>query len=283
MYHLIKFRNGWQSEHLARFIISKFAFIAEPSSVADDIGSDFFCTNFDIMPKGYLLPQKSFAIQIKSDKRKIDITNKLNYLQNIEFPFFVGVINKKKKLLTIYSGEAIPHFFSKYGNPLELKNLYNNPKANIRLVDNREKENLFNRLPNETFEMVFYKIVDIPVDFEYDKAYLSDFYSAIQIIQKNISAWKSDEYLFKLVGTNKIEIYTGPGSIQTYKENFINRLTEVFWNLNWIHNSINFSLDLAEFTAYENVYKTLLDLYKDDSIPDTLIEAYNTCKKNAFS
>lgn len=277
MYHLIKFRKGWQSEHLARFMISKFAFIAEPSSVADDIGSDFFCTNFDIQDDGYLLPQKSFAIQIKSDKRKIDITNKLKYLQNLEFPFFVGVVNKKKKLLTIYSGESIPHFFSLYGNPLDLIQTYNNPKTYIKLVDIRDNDHLINKPDKETFEINFYKVLDMPVDFEYDKVTLGNFYSIIQIIQKNISAWKSNEYLFELVGREGVMIYTGCGSVQTYKENFLNRLSEVFYNLIWIQSSKNYNLNMDEFMAFESVYNTMLELFGD--LPDILKEAYNKCKK----
>jgi hypothetical protein len=31
----LKFRKGWQSEHIAKFILSQFSFVAEPSTVAD--------------------------------------------------------------------------------------------------------------------------------------------------------------------------------------------------------------------------------------------------------
>lgn len=111
MSHLLKFRKGWQSEHIAKFILSKFSFIAEPSTVADDLGTDFFCTLFNIQGGEYLVPQNSFAIQIKSDNKNIDITKKVPYIQGLEIPFFVGVVSKKDLTLQIYSGESIPHFF----------------------------------------------------------------------------------------------------------------------------------------------------------------------------
>ncbi len=44
---LYKFRKGWENENLAKFILSKFCFVAQPSTVSDDVGVDFFCTIFE--------------------------------------------------------------------------------------------------------------------------------------------------------------------------------------------------------------------------------------------
>ena len=113
MSHLFTMRKGWQSEHLAKFILSQIAFIANPSLIADDIGSDFICTLFQIIEKkskDYLIPKNSFAIQIKSNLRKIDLSKKIGYLAELEVPYFVGIINKSKLTLTIYSGEYFPQF-----------------------------------------------------------------------------------------------------------------------------------------------------------------------------
>jgi len=118
MPHLYKFRKGWQSEHLAKYILSKFSFIAEPSTISDDLGSDFFCTLFKVENKDFLLPQNSFAVQIKSggeiksQKSKFEINNKRDYIRRLEIPFFIGVINKEKLKLIIYSGEYISNYFS---------------------------------------------------------------------------------------------------------------------------------------------------------------------------
>jgi hypothetical protein len=47
--------------------LSRFSFVAQPSSVADDLGSDFFCTIFEIVKAAsghdHLRPLSSFAIQ----------------------------------------------------------------------------------------------------------------------------------------------------------------------------------------------------------------------------
>ena len=46
MPHLASFRKGWESENLARFILYKFCFIANPSTISDDVGIDFFAPFF---------------------------------------------------------------------------------------------------------------------------------------------------------------------------------------------------------------------------------------------
>jgi len=67
MTHLSSFRKGWENENLARFLLSRFSFVAHPASVSDDIGTDFFCTIFEIVKEGKrdsLMPRNAFAIQI---------------------------------------------------------------------------------------------------------------------------------------------------------------------------------------------------------------------------
>src|ERR1022692_4839910 len=65
MPHLLQLRTGWEGERLAAYLLSQFSFIAHPASVADDLGSDFFCTIFEVQPvagRQALLPRSSFAI-----------------------------------------------------------------------------------------------------------------------------------------------------------------------------------------------------------------------------
>jgi len=52
MAHLLRIRKGWENENLARFILSKFSFISQPATIADDLGADFFCTFFIKVSKG---------------------------------------------------------------------------------------------------------------------------------------------------------------------------------------------------------------------------------------
>jgi hypothetical protein len=117
MPHQRSFRLGWQSQNLARFILYNFAFLAEPVQVADDIGIDFFCTLFETRCEATnvaLIPRNSFAIQIKSESKsaKIDLTGYLPYLQSMELPFFIGVVNRDNLTLAFYSGELVHATYS---------------------------------------------------------------------------------------------------------------------------------------------------------------------------
>src|SRR5882757_2755735 len=110
MSHLYTVRSGWEGERLAEYLLSRFGFIAQPTSVADDVGSDFFCTIFDIrdtLPPT-VEPRISFAIQVKSNDDPIEFHNKVHYLHNLEIPFFIGVVNQARAEMEVYSAERFP-------------------------------------------------------------------------------------------------------------------------------------------------------------------------------
>lgn len=274
MSHLIKFRKGWQCEHLAKFIISKFAFIAEPSNISDDLGSDFYCTMFVIKEKGQLLPQSSFSIQIKSNSKRIEITNKLSYLQNLEMPFFVGVVNRSTRKITIYSGESIPHFFSLYGTQSQKPESY----TFINLIEIRDNKRLVSRNEN-IFELFFPKILELDSSFDYEKeqGIITPLLSIISTIQKNISSCKALEYVFNLVGEDGVIIYSGSGSAKTYRDNLFKRLAEAFLSIRWIALSSKKEFRLKEFHIYE---KALIDIQDHfNGVPYFLASAYQQARE----
>jgi hypothetical protein len=57
--------------------------------------------------------------KLKAVKREFDITSKLKFLNNLELPFFIGVVNPQKLSVSIYSGDVIPELFSLVGLPPE--------------------------------------------------------------------------------------------------------------------------------------------------------------------
>ncbi len=86
MAHQSSRRLGWQSRNLARSLLYKFAFLAEPVQVADDVGVDFFCTLFTLVvdrTNASLMSKSSFAIQVKSKRRsdKTDLVNRLKLIK----------------------------------------------------------------------------------------------------------------------------------------------------------------------------------------------------------
>ncbi len=111
MAHLGKFRKGWENEHVASFLLSRISFVANPMTVADDVGSDFFCTLFEVAEGDKLFPRNSFAIQVKSSKAEIGATGKIEYLAKLELPFFVGVVDQSNLETVHLFGRILTYIF----------------------------------------------------------------------------------------------------------------------------------------------------------------------------
>lgn len=258
MPHLYKFREGWQNEHFAKYILSKFSFVAEPSTISDDLGSDFFCTLFDIVDKNGLFPKNSFAIQIKSSRRNFNITNKTSYLSGLETPFFVGVVDRVLQKLTIYSGECVSNFFSHWGNPHKTHKIY------IELVDSRDEYPMYYEKNKKCF-LKFPKVLDIEAGFDYTKNphYFNELARICNFVQLNISSRKNGEYIFQRYDPVIVDIFAGSGSATSFRGNFQKRLAEVFSNLRWLYvNNLEKANVVAEFNIYKKIY---LELKKSHS------------------
>jgi hypothetical protein len=272
MAHLTCFRKGWENENLARYILSKFSFVAQPTSTGDDIGVDFFCTFIERKNQKCILPKNFFAIQIKSNMDKIDITDKIQYLESLELPFFVGVVEQKNLKLTLYSGEYIPIFFSYKGIP---------DKLQIELCDNAMSHSTeyFIQNGNRQFTLKFPKLIEISASFDTRKLdeTLKPLYSSCSITQNNISSRKMEEYIFQIprYPFNTV-IFAGSGSEKVFRENFLKRLGEVFYNLDWLHANSRFNI--KEFECYKKIYE-VIENFSTNKIPNFVKQPYESLKK----
>lgn len=280
MGHLYRFRKGWQKEHLAKYILSKFSFVAEPSTISDDLGSDFFCTLFKIIKKDELLPQNSFAVQIKSaksivkNKSRIEITKKMEYLSNLEIPFFVGVVDDNLKL-TIYSGECISNFFTHMGNPS------NNHKIFIELVEERGSYPMYD-LKYNRYSLKFPKLVQIDAAFDYTKnpKKIDILFEVCRFIQTNISLRKNNEHIYERFNDSWVDIFAGNGSLKPARINFLKRLAEIFYNLEWMYKNVRPEFKqaiIAEFDLYAILYNSLKTTYSQ--LPHYLTSCYDRTEK----
>ena len=261
MAQLTRTKRGWDNEHLATFLLSQISFIANPIKVADDIGSDLFCTIFEaraIKRVDLLFPRNSFAIQIKSRATPIRATNKIEYLVGLEVPFFVGIVDRGKLQLSIHSGEYLPVMFSR-GHPRGLTLVPTAPGvvSSALCEGNPSGGNWRLLLPH---------VCDVsPYDTAEALRETAERMSRrCQRIHGNISARANKEYIFSHDDENqKYEILAGPSSVQTFRRNFCLRLAEVFanfeWMLNWRgdrHPQLDSGED-AEFQLYNRLYEDL--------------------------
>lgn len=267
MSHLSVMRRGWQNEHLAAFLLSKIAFVAHPAKIGDDIGTDFFCTFFEVVHQqsnDYLVPRNSFAVQIKSSCVNVDATNQIEYLRRLELPFFVGILDQEQSTLTIYSGEYLPILFSYRGIPKSLT---------LQLVSDHNfgPDSYFDDKGNGSYRLKFPAVSKFSVTMT-SEILAQESRRLIEVasrIHRNIASKTSEEYIFDIGAEGQTTvIMAGPGSVQVFRDNFKKRLAEVFSNLIWINDNTNKQLDIKECRFYEKIYDEMHN--REDDIPEYL-------------
>ncbi len=264
-------RQGWQSENLARYLLSKIAFVSQPVTISDDTGLDFLCTLFEmktIKKQNLLFPKNSFAIQIKSKKRDIlDITNKESYIRSLEVPFFWGVVDKKEAKIDIYSGEYFESFIAHTGGVLKGQKLF------LELVDDRDEKLPYYFKKNSHY-VKFPKVIEIKINSNYNdlSKNLNSFYETCDLMIKNIASRIKGTYLFEVYGGKNIRIYCGPTSANLCQDNFYKALTEIFQNLPYIHTH---SKDVQkEFKIYKEFFLQLCQIKSNGVLPNYLVESF---------
>ena len=168
------------------------------------------------------MPQNAFTIQIKSNKRKINISKKTSFLNNLELPFFVGVINQSKLRMTFYSGELLPIVFTNKGIPNQ---------AYIKLCE---------ELPSDAYEnneeIYFPLIGSIQANSSEDEiaTFASNLSKACTEIQRHISTRNNMEPLYYISRLSLDLVLAGSSSTKVFRSNFLKRFAELFHNLRWL-------------------------------------------------
>lgn len=248
--HLASFRKGWQSENLARYILSNFAFISQPSTIADDLGSDFFCTIFDIIPNGtnnYLVPNESFAIQIKSNRKPFSITGKAEYLKSLGIPFFIGVCNKKKQELELYSGEYLIPFFVDEPSAEKIK---------IKLCEMADCKEIRYSKKDKEFILKFPKLFTIGSNHDSPelKETIKNLSKTCRTISRNITRRNNKEYIFFESFSNKFLLVANK---QDIKESINTRLSKIFIELAYILENNYIDTDVEKYNRIKDLLSEL--------------------------
>jgi hypothetical protein len=257
--HLLQPRKGWENERLAAFLLSRFSFIAHPASIAEDLGSDFFCTMFQLADESgrqALVPRSTFAIQIKSTADPFGVDNKVDYLYGLELPFFIGVVSQSPAEMTVYSAGMLPLLLSEHGKPERLRldpcePSQFDPDAYCEVV-----------APN-SFRLFCPSVTTIRAtdDRSALDAHVETLLALCKRTLANIATRIRDEHIYDVDGTGRLRIMAGPGSVKVFRSNLLQRLGEVFYNLEWTLKERPETFRVEEFRAFENLYHALAPLY----------------------
>ena len=222
-YQRKSFRVGWENEHFAAAILSKFCFISSPVKIGDDNGFDFMCTLFEEMGED-LIPKNSFMIQIKSSENGLNkkIKEKLEIIEKQQIPYMIGIIDKESKGLTIYSGENLYGFFAMgfMGSEKKISIALKNEKVKLPLKET-EKKIIIN----------FPKVLEIKISSNYKGiSGLKEFEDVLRRSQRNVSRMKNHSFIFEQ-GDGKKIVYYGSTSAKYFLPNFIDVAIETIVNL----------------------------------------------------
>jgi hypothetical protein len=255
--HLLTFRKGWENERLAVYLLSRISFVAHPASSADDLGSDFFCTIFEIHEvsgKDALMPRISFAIQIKSSDSDVSADNKIEYLMGLELPFFIGVVTQSPPEIRIYSAELLPLLFSEI-RPARLSLI---PVAEF------DPNKFYENDGNQNIRMKCHLVTTLSVHD--DRSTLTPKVKELLAIctraHSNVATRVNEEHIYDVDGKGLYKIVAGSGSALHFRLNFAKRLGEVFYNLLYILGEAPPDEVLTdEFKAFEALYQELQSVY----------------------
>ena len=279
MPHLLIPRKGWENESLAAYLLSRFSFVARPTSIADDVGSDFFCTIFEtqkMSERDVLIPRNSFAIQVKSSPSEVLVENKIDYLSALELPFFIGVVSQSPPGIDVYSAELLPLLFSDIGRPDRLSLL---PVAKSEFDPEKYCEHLGNKRVRLRCPLV------TTFSAEDERSMLTTKVKALLEVctrtHGNIATRLGEEHIYDLDGKGNFKIVAGSGSVNYFRMNFIKRLGEVFYNLVWIVGAgLHDKSVMAEIELFDSLYHKLENLYGPlyGRLPSYVSTPYNILK-----
>jgi hypothetical protein len=238
MPHLGTFREGWNNERIAEFILSRFCFVARPAGVADDIGADLYCSLFErrrLNGHMQLLPRAPFVIQIKSSVAIVSLTRHLAYLSRLESPFFVGVVRRSDLSLRIYSGRYLPFLLSYRGDqPTSLSARLARSARPTRPVIKASIEGTGVRPRLVMPLLVTIRATASDIDLQRASEVL-----ASECLTVGLSTYLrlTGQFVLSFPSTQVRMVLAGPGSANVFRANFEDRLTEYVCNLIWLKDN----------------------------------------------
>jgi hypothetical protein len=251
MGHLYRPRTGWEGERLAEYLLSRFSFVAQPTTIADDVGSDFYCTIFDILETDppTIEPRTSFAIQVKTKGGKIEAHNKVRYLQHLEIPFFIGVVDQTEAELKIYSAEHFPMMTATYGFRDKLWLLPVEENTPPYWDGETDQDGVI-------LNCYYFCSFNVSESREEIRSKVDRLLKLCTRATANIGSRRVEEHIYHW-HNDAVSIVAGSGSATHFRNNLYKRLAEAFFNFKWILEAEPEKFNLAEFEIYERFFISL--------------------------
>lgn len=236
MPHLAVFREGWTNERFAELVLSQIAFVAQPTTVADDIGADFHRTLFDAVEvdgRKQLLPNASFVVQVKSNDAPVSLTKYLPYLARLEVPFFIAVPDRRRRSLRLFSGRYLPYLLAFRGPHLSSLTAQLSRKAKATKSGLRSSV----RGGPKRVALTMPRLVTLPANARADLRRDAVTLLAAECRETGLNIFHrlTEQFVFSFAEGKVRTVLAGIGSARVFRANFGDRLLEYCRNLLWLH------------------------------------------------
>jgi hypothetical protein len=202
--HLKSYRQGWNHERFAKFIVGKLAFISSPSSTGDDTGTDvsgFFIKDHPTK-KGQIVPDLSFVMQVKppswkkSKKFPRYVQDRVRELGSFTVPFYISIVNPKTKELNVYSGQGLAALFA-LESATNLAHQIEKGEATIRCEIVDSIHGMPARRDGNSFTIIFYKVATLGMESGFDSPEALEWRRDCFYYTKTIESSSAGEFIFR--------------------------------------------------------------------------------------
>jgi hypothetical protein len=199
MAHAKSFREGWNHERFAQYILGKVSFISTPDTTGDDTGFDIsgFFIKEHPTKRGQILPFLPYTLQVKppSWKEPRYLEKHLHELAVIGVPYYIGVVQPKTRTIDIYSGKGLQALFSLHDWE-DLTRMVANGTATVRNETADEHQGIPARRVGNDFTVVLYKVASLTMTTGYDSKETAQWIADCQDSLDTFYSAKAGEFIY---------------------------------------------------------------------------------------
>ena len=205
-------------------------------------------------------PRTSFAIQVKSNGDRVEAHNKVQYLFNLEIPFFLGVVDLAASELKIYSAERFPMMTAVLGIPEKLW---------LQPVDEGDPKRPWDGTAKSGVTLNCYHVCTFTAAEGRNeiRPKVERLLKLCRRAVSNIGTRRAEEHIYQLDDEGKsFQIVAGCGSVNHFRDNMYKRLAEAFYNFWYMLTRDPKLFNLAEFRTYEHFHLALVEAQMRESL-----------------
>lgn len=199
MAHLKSFREGWNHERFAQFVLGKVSFISTPDTIGDDTGFDisgFFIKPHPTKPR-QILPYLPYALQVKPHSwHEPDYIEKhLHELAVIGVPYYIGIVRPDSQTIDIYSGKGLQALFSLHDWE-DLVTMVASGSATVRNELAEDHQGIPARRDGDNFTVILYKVTELTMTSGHESDETKKWVDDCQDSMNTIWSAKAGEFIF---------------------------------------------------------------------------------------